>query len=107
MGRVIDKSLKEKIRSDYPYCYYCGRKLTDKNRTCDHIVPVNKGGKDSMDNLVACCYECNQIKKNYTLYELIEELNRQKKFCDDDVRMAALEYHEKIFSIARQKLMAK
>lgn len=101
MGRRIDNALKQEIPSDY--CYYCGRKLTPTNRTYDHVFPVEKGGKDEVDNLVACCSECNQIKKNFTLYELIRELDTQKKFCDDEVRLAALNYRIKIFSLARER----
>jgi HNH endonuclease. len=104
MGRSIDKSLKAEIPSEY--CYYCGRKLNASNRTYDHVIPVDKGGKDETSNLVACCSECNQVKKNYTLYELVRALNCQKKFCDDDVRTATLEYQIKIFSIARERLKA-
>lgn len=101
MGRTIDKGLKQQIPSDY--CYYCGRKLTSANRTYDHVFPVEKGGRDEVSNLVACCSECNQTKKNYTLYELVRELETQKKFCDDEVRMAMLNYQTVIFSLARER----
>lgn len=30
----------------------------------DHVVPRAKGGKNHLSNLVACCYECNQAKKD-------------------------------------------
>ena len=102
MGRTIDKSLKSAIESEY--CFYCGRKLDENNRTYDHVIPVQKGGEDKVENLVACCSECNQIKKNYTLYELINALNSQKRFCDDEVRAATLDYQIKIFSIARERM---
>lgn len=102
MGRAIEKSLKEKVESEF--CFYCGRKMNKNNKTFDHITPVKKGGSDTVDNLVCCCNSCNQIKKDYSLYGLIEELKRQKKYCSDEVRMAYLEYYEKIFTIARQKL---
>ncbi len=101
MGRTIDNALKKEIDSEY--CYYCGRKLNNQNRTYDHVVPVAKGGKDTIDNLVACCNDCNQIKKNYTLYELLNALDCQKKFCDDEVRMAMIDYHYRVFELARQR----
>ena len=104
MGRGIPRELKEGIPSEY--CYYCGRKLNSKNRTYDHVIPVDKGGKNETSNLVCCCEYCNQVKKNYTLYELVNALNRQKKFCDDDVRTATLEYQIKIFSLARERIKA-
>lgn len=101
MGRSIDRGLKQLIPSET--CYYCGRKLTPQNKTYDHVHPVEKGGKDEVNNLVACCSECNQIKKNYTLYELVRELEKQKKFCDDDLRTATLNYQIQIFSLARER----
>lgn len=105
MGRTIDKSLKEQVPSEV--CYYCGCTLNNQNRTYDHVIPVSKGGKDDVTNLVACCSCCNQVKKNFTLFELLNTLDRQKDFCDDEVRMARLEYYTKIFSIARRKLSNK
>ena len=36
-------------------CVYCG----DYADTVDHVIPVEKGGFDSLDNLVACCLTCN------------------------------------------------
>ena len=101
MGRVISTALKEQIPSEY--CYYCGRKLNSTNRTYDHVVPVKKGGKDEVENLVACCSDCNHYKKDYTLYELLNALDCQKKFCDDEVRMAELEYRHKIFALAKAR----
>ena len=105
MGRVIPKELKEKVDSEF--CYYCGRKLNSVNKTFDHIIPVNKGGEDKIDNLVCSCADCNQVKNNMTLFELITQLNRQKDFCDDEVRLARLNYHIKIFDLARQRLNAR
>lgn len=40
--------------------------------TKDHLVPVSKGGLNSLDNYVTCCSECNMFKGNsdYTWGEL-------------------------------------
>lgn len=38
----------------------CG--LDFKDFTVDHVVPCCYGGKDNEWNLVACCYNCNQLK---------------------------------------------
>jgi hypothetical protein len=36
-------------------CAYCG----DEAYTVDHVIPVNKGGTDQPENLVAACGRCN------------------------------------------------
>ena len=36
----------------------------------DHIDPWTRGGKTSLENLVACCWSCNYGKSSYTLEEL-------------------------------------
>jgi 5-methylcytosine-specific restriction endonuclease McrA len=36
-------------------CAYCG----DDANTVDHVIPVNKGGTDHPENLVAACNRCN------------------------------------------------
>ena len=73
-GKEIKKSLK--IRSnklsfrfrvmtrDNFTCQYCGRNVKDDGMKIevDHIIPRSKGGKDTFDNLVTACYECNQGK---------------------------------------------
>lgn len=46
-------------RDDYR-CQYCAKQATPL--TIDHIVPKNKGGKDSWENLVAACSKCNTRK---------------------------------------------
>ncbi|PTM56679.1 HNH endonuclease [Desmospora activa] len=47
------------LRDEYT-CRYCGR----YGNTVDHIIPRAKGGKNKMENLVACCFDCNQAKKD-------------------------------------------
>ena len=38
--------------------------------SCDHIVPVARGGTSSLDNLATSCYKCNTIKSSWLLSEL-------------------------------------
>ncbi len=43
-------------------CQYCQRPA----RTVDHLVPVARGGGNEVDNLVACCSECNSRRGQAT-----------------------------------------
>lgn len=45
-------------------CQLCGKKLTLDNMTLDHIVPLNLGGADELENIQIACFACNQLKKN-------------------------------------------
>lgn len=45
-------------------CELCGQRLLFEDITLDHIVPLSMGGEDSMENLQAVCYACNQFKSN-------------------------------------------
>ena len=48
-------------RDDYT-CQYCGR--TGGLLTLDHVIPRQKGGKHTWENLVTACRQCNHRKGN-------------------------------------------
>tara|TARA_R110000824_G_C14981762_1_gene654238 strand:- start:20 stop:745 length:726 start_codon:yes stop_codon:yes gene_type:complete len=55
-------------------CTYCDAWYTKwknnwKIATGDHVVPLAKGGKDFLENLVPCCRSCNSSKQAKILYE--------------------------------------
>lgn len=47
-------------------CHYCGIGLEVGQGTFDHIVPFDRGGSNSDDNIVRCCITCNREKFNKT-----------------------------------------
>ena len=47
-------------------CQYCGRKLSGNELTLDHIIPKSRGGRNSWDNMVSCCQDCNRRKDDRT-----------------------------------------
>ena len=60
-------------------CYYCGRIVSPKDLTMDHIVPLARGGRSTKDNLVPCCKECNTKKRTLLPIEweeYMESLNK-------------------------------
>ena len=50
-------------RDDYT-CQYCGTQFEAQKLNLDHVVPRDKGGRTSWDNLVASCVPCNTRKGN-------------------------------------------
>ncbi len=53
------------FKRDNKTCQYCGSKSSIM--TIDHIIPKDKGGKDSWTNLVTACKKCNLHKANFSL----------------------------------------
>lgn len=52
-------------------CAHCGRHLQFyHDMTVDHVVPLNKGGRNEQRNYVALCEECNQAKSDDVVYPL-------------------------------------
>lgn len=47
-------------------CQYCKANLDKRSLTMDHIIPVAQGGKTNWRNIVSCCSNCNQKKKDRT-----------------------------------------
>lgn len=45
-------------------CQYCGKQTSPL--TIDHVVPRNKGGAHTWENLVCSCIQCNNGKGNRT-----------------------------------------
>lgn len=48
-------------------CQYCGSKGAPLH--CDHVVPVSRGGSNTLDNLKTSCRTCNLSKGAKTLEE--------------------------------------
>ena len=57
-------SRKNILKRDNYRCQYCGSK--DNGMTVDHVVPRNRGGNDTWENLVAACVKCNTKKGSRT-----------------------------------------
>jgi 5-methylcytosine-specific restriction endonuclease McrA len=75
-GRPKKPALSNKIlfRRDQNLCMYCGKQFTDRELSCDHIVPTSRGGRNTWVNVVAACKRCNHFKQNRTPEEANMEL---------------------------------
>ena len=73
----IPLSRKNILKRDDHVCQYCNTK--SNFMTIDHIVPKDKGGKDSWENLVAACVLCNTKKGNKLLQDISIKLLKKPK----------------------------
>jgi 5-methylcytosine-specific restriction endonuclease McrA len=61
-------------------CVYCG---AEKHETpegwlsCDHMIPLSKGGTNWPSNLVPACRSCNSSKGAKTYFQFMEYLERK------------------------------
>ena len=65
-ARIVPVSRRGVLRRDDHSCAYCGRAAN----TIDHVQPKSRGGRDTWQNLVACCLRCNNLKGDKTLNEM-------------------------------------
>lgn len=62
--RMSAKLRAEVLRRDQSRCRMCGRTAQVVPLHVDHIIPVSKGGKTSLENLQTLCQDCNLGKSN-------------------------------------------
>lgn len=43
----------------HPYCILCGGKVTAENASCEHVIPLSKGGTNKWYNLGLSHKDCN------------------------------------------------
>lgn len=51
------------------HCAYCGCKLEYKDMQVDHVIPLCRGGEDTMSNMLPSCRSCNHYKRTLTAEE--------------------------------------
>jgi len=62
--RRVALSRENIFRRDGYRCQYCG---STQHLTLDHVTPRSMGGRDTWENLVTACQQCNSAKGNRTL----------------------------------------
>ena len=60
-------------------CQYCGEVFERKDLNLDHVIPRDRGGPTTWENIVCSCIECNTRKANRTPQEAGMHLVRKPK----------------------------
>lgn len=71
-------------------CAYCNEPVEPEKRHIDHVVPLSKGGADSVENLCVACADCNHRKHTKTV-QVFEEHQRRLR----EEALAGLVNHSK------------
>lgn len=64
---------------DRNMCQYCGETFDRKDLNLDHVIPRDRGGPTSWENIACSCIECNTRKANRTPSEAGMHLIRKPK----------------------------
>jgi 5-methylcytosine-specific restriction endonuclease McrA len=75
---VFDRMPKKEIKftrynifeRDKNTCQYCARTLDRKELNLDHVLPRDRGGQTTWDNIVCSCIPCNTRKGNKLPHEV-------------------------------------
>ena len=84
---VFDRFPKKEVKftrhnifeRDQNICQYCGSVFDRKDLNLDHVVPRDRGGPTTWENIVCSCISCNTRKANRTPQEAGLHLIRKPK----------------------------
>lgn len=69
-----------KVRASPKECRYCDTPLNTFNRVKDHMISIECGGSDGIDNVQPICWECNSAKHKTPHDEFIYTGERPRPF---------------------------
>lgn len=76
--KALAKKWRERIRRTKPVCHICGEAidweadwLNPRSFVVDHVVPLTKGGTDTLANVKAAHRECNSKKRARVIAPII------------------------------------
>lgn len=84
---IFDRMPKKEVKftrhnifeRDRNTCQYCGETFERKDLNLDHVIPRDRGGPTTWENIVCSCIECNTHKANRTPLEAGMRLIRKPK----------------------------
>ncbi len=76
VGTFTWQEFFEKCTAQDWKCTYCG---LEKPLTVDHMIPLSKGGSNSIDNITPACLTCNCSKGDKTYDEYIDRIKSVNK----------------------------
>jgi len=71
-GSFTGEELRLKYEEYDNRCVYCG---SNGSLTSDHMVPLARGGSNTIDNIVPACFKCNNEKHTLTSEEFFASID--------------------------------
>ena len=78
-GKLTGKQWLSVLKKFENRCAYCG--TSDACLTMDHFIPISKGGKTIIENIVPACISCNSSKQNKPAEEWCDKEVYSKVLC--------------------------
>ena len=78
-GTITKEALDMMYESQYHKCNYCNCDLDQFGKHLDHILPLSRGGRHTLNNVHWICPRCNLSKNDKTEEEWFDMLKRQHK----------------------------
>lgn len=63
-GHEVRFTRENLFERDHYRCQYCGHNFEAKELNMDHVIPRDRGGRTSWENIVTSCIKCNSRKAN-------------------------------------------
>lgn len=71
ISKPVSRARIRKMVQDTKNCVYCKRSIVGLRFHLDHAVPLKRGGKHHISNIVVSCKRCNLTKRDKTIPEFI------------------------------------
>lgn len=84
-GTITKEVLDIMYESQCHKCDYCNGDLDQLGKHLDHILPLNRGGKHTLNNVHWICPRCNLSKNDKTEEEWFNMLKKQNKMIDERI----------------------
>lgn len=75
--KEVKFSRESVFERDRHTCQYCGEKYPEHQLNLDHVIPRDRGGRTTWENIVTSCIHCNTRKANRVPHEA--RMHLQKK----------------------------
>ena len=119
--RFTPDTYKIVVKNYNGICPLCGKPLSEKEATIDHIVPLSRGGTNDVGNLRPVHFECNQLKGSFLdneMYRTMGNITSNYVYNEPDsifldalirsmVRGKIAKYHDDVKKLVRTKLAVR